>query len=83
MTDLFDRMRQNPQGDWTITDVEKLCRAYDVRCEPPRGGGSHYKIYHQEMADILTVPFKRPIKAVYIRKLIAFVAQVRNNHGPA
>jgi len=83
MTDLFDRMRQNPQGDWTITDVEKLCRTYDVRCEPPRGGGSHYKIYHQEMADILTVPFKRPIKAVYIRKLIAFVAQVRNNHGPA
>jgi hypothetical protein len=29
------------------------------------------------MAEKLTIPYKRPIKPVYIRKLTAFVAAVR------
>lgn len=50
-------------------------------CEPPRGGGSHYKIYHPAMSEILTVPFKRPIKTVYVRRLVAFVTEVDRRHG--
>jgi hypothetical protein len=26
MADLLDEMRSNPQGDWTIKDVERVCR---------------------------------------------------------
>jgi len=29
------------------------------------------------MAETLTIPYKRPIKPVYIRKLVALVAAVR------
>jgi hypothetical protein len=24
-------MTRNPNGDWRISDIEKLCRVYDIR----------------------------------------------------
>ena len=41
---LLDRMRRNPVANWTINDVSSVCTQHDVRCTPPTGGGSHYKI---------------------------------------
>ncbi|MFG1373396.1 type II toxin-antitoxin system HicA family toxin [Xanthobacter oligotrophicus] len=76
MSKRLDRMRANPSSDWTIEDVAALCREHDVACEAPRGGSSHYKVSHPSQAEILTVPFKRPIKPVYIRKLVAFIDAV-------
>jgi hypothetical protein len=77
MADLLDQMRRTPSGDWTIRDVETLCRQHQILCEPPRGGGSHDKIAHPLMVEKLTIPYERPIKPVYIRHLVAFVAAVR------
>jgi len=74
--DLLDRMRSNPAGDCTIGDIERLCRAHGIDCRPPSGGGSHYKIAHGEIADILTIPARRPIKPKYIRLLVSFVRLV-------
>ena len=73
----LEQMRRNPQGDWTIGDVEALCREHGVRCEPARGGSSHFKVAHASQAIILTVPYKRPIKPIYIRQLVAFIDAVR------
>jgi hypothetical protein len=74
---LLAKMRNNPRSDWTIADVETLCRMFDIHCSASRSGSSHYKVSHPTSAEILTIPFKRPIKAVYIRKLVAFVDAVR------
>ena len=68
-------MRANPR-DWSLADVERVCRATGLTCAPPRGGGSHYKISHPASPKILTMPFKRPIKPVYILALIALVDEV-------
>lgn len=76
MSKRLERMRANPQGDWTIADVSAICREYGVTCEAPRGGSSHYKVSHPSQPEILTVPFKRPIKPVYIRKLVSFIDAV-------
>ena len=73
MSDRLDRMRANPAGGWKIADVEKVCRAHGVRCRPPTGGGSHYKVSHPSQRDILTIPSRRPVKPVYIRKLVRFI----------
>lgn len=78
MSRLLERMRRNPKSDWTIKDVAALCREHGIDCSPARSGGSHYKVTHPSMPEILTVPFKRPIKPVYIRKLVVFVDAVRN-----
>jgi hypothetical protein len=76
MASRLEDMRNNPRGDWRIEDVEAVCREYGVLCSAPRGGGSHYKVAHPRMAEKLTVPYKRPIKPVYIRKLVAFIDAV-------
>jgi hypothetical protein len=71
-------MRRNPAGDWAIGDIQAVCREFGINCVPPRGGGSHYKISYFSRQEILTVPFRRPIKPVYIRKLVRFVEAVRD-----
>ncbi|MGL5363656.1 MAG: type II toxin-antitoxin system HicA family toxin [Bosea sp. (in: a-proteobacteria)] len=69
-------MRRNAAADWTIADIEKLCRSQGIKCLPPKGGGSHYKIAHPAVLDILTIPARRPIKPKYIRLLVKFVGLV-------
>jgi hypothetical protein len=70
---LLARMRRNPTGDWTIRDIERLCGELGWSCLPPTGGGSHWKVTAPDMESILTIPAKRPIKPVYIRKLLAMI----------
>ena len=69
-------MARNPTG-WRIQDVEAFCTALGIKCEPPRGGGSHYKVSYPGKREILTIPFKRPIKPIYIRKLLAFAKSIQ------
>jgi predicted RNA binding protein YcfA (HicA-like mRNA interferase family) len=71
----LEGMRNNPRNDWTISDVEALCRSHGIGYKPPRKG-SHAKVSHPRQAEILTIPFARPIKPVYIKKLVKFVDAV-------
>jgi hypothetical protein len=71
-------MRASPAANWRIADIEAVCRTFGVRCAPPRGGGSHYKVSHPSRPYILTVPFRRPIKPVYIVKFVRFIEAVRD-----
>lgn len=77
MGDLLEQMRRNPQGNWTIKDVERVCAEHGVSCKAPTGGGSHYKVSFKRITHIQTIPFKRPIKPVYIRRLVVFFDLVR------
>lgn len=79
MSKRLERMRRNTRDNWTIEDIVKVCDQAGVRCVPPRAGGSHYKIYSIGVTEILTIPYKRPIKPVYIRKLVAFIDEVGKN----
>ena len=67
-------MRANPAG-WSIADVERVCSHVGLTCKAPRRG-SHYKVSHPALAEILTVPFKRPIKPVYIRELLRMIERL-------
>jgi hypothetical protein len=69
---LLERMRGNPRGDWTIADVERLCRQTGLRITPPRRG-SHYKVRDPRGALVMTIPAHRPIRPVYIRQLVDLV----------
>jgi predicted RNA binding protein YcfA (HicA-like mRNA interferase family) len=73
--ELLEQMRANVR-DWRISDVETVCRNHGVDCSPPRAG-SHYKVKHDAMPQILTIPAHRPIKPVYIRELVRFIDTVR------
>jgi predicted RNA binding protein YcfA (HicA-like mRNA interferase family) len=75
-SDLLERMRANPAGDWTIGDVERVCERHGLQFRPGKGT-SHVSIRHPGASEILTVPAHRPIKPVYIRKLVRYI----DDHG--
>jgi hypothetical protein len=72
MADLLGEMKRNPQGGWTIKDVETVCGQHGLICSAPKRG-SHYKVNRPGYRAIVTVPFKRPIKPVYIRRLVYLI----------
>jgi hypothetical protein len=71
-SDLLARMRRNPAGDWHISDVEALCPEYGLLFRAGRGT-SHCHAKHPAAREILTSPARRPIKPVYIRKLVRYI----------
>ena len=71
-SDLLEGMRRNPAGDWRIEDVERLCRECGLSFRFGKGT-SHTHIRHPTAREILTIPARRPIKPVYIRKLVHYI----------
>ena len=72
---LLKKMKNNPRDDWQITDVEKLANRYGFSINRPRGGSSHVTLRH-DSGRRLTIPAHRPIKPVYIRKLVQMIDQL-------
>ena len=81
---LLERMRANPRGDWRIEDLETVCRAFGLAFRKPGGGSSHATISHASQTRILTVVARRPVKPIYIVKLVSFIDSVlKANHEGA
>ena len=72
---ILEQMRSNPR-DWRMQDIVTVCEANGIACTPPRKG-SHFKVKHSSVIEILTIPAHRPIKPIYIRDLIKFVDAVQ------
>jgi hypothetical protein len=72
---LLIKMCQNPAGDWTVADMERLYDGLGWHCLPPSGGGSHWKVTAPGDETILTIPARRPIKPNYIRKFLDMVSR--------
>ncbi|MCE2412469.1 type II toxin-antitoxin system HicA family toxin [Candidatus Poribacteria bacterium] len=72
---LLEKMRNNPRDDWRIADVEKLARRYGFSISRPGGGGSHVTLRH-DSGSKLTIPDHRPIRPVYIRRLVKMIDQL-------
>jgi hypothetical protein len=65
-------MRRNPAADWRISDVEAVCREYGLLFRPGKGT-SHCHAKYPSALQIVTIPARRPIKPVYIRKLVRYI----------
>jgi hypothetical protein len=76
--DRLQAMRANPKADWRIQDVMVVCAAFGITCKPA-SGGSHCNVRHESQRNLLTIPARRPIKPIYIRRFVAFVDDVRNS----
>jgi len=60
----------------STANVERLCRACGLTITPPRRG-SHFKVRDPQSGTTLTIPAHRPIRAVYIRALVALADRFR------
>jgi hypothetical protein len=70
---LLGRMRNNPAGDWDIEDIERVCNHVPgvIFTLPTRG--DHYTVAHPKVGVILTIPARRPVKAIYVKAFISMI----------
>jgi len=71
---LLDEMRRNPKADWRIQQLDTVARAYDVNVRHARG--SHVVFEHPSVTRALSVPARRPIKPVYVRRFGALIEDI-------
>jgi predicted RNA binding protein YcfA (HicA-like mRNA interferase family) len=69
---ILDRMRDNPRDNWKVKDIEKVCNGIGATLTAPTRG-SHYKVSHPEVEEILTIPARDPIKQVYVKKFVDII----------
>jgi len=55
-----------------------VAAAYGVNVR--KSGGSHVVFGHPGVAEAVSVPARRPIKPVYVRRFVAFIEAVRVSH---
>lgn len=67
---VLDKMRANPKNDWEMADVVAACRQLELTCNSPTRG-SHHKVSSPYLEGVLTVPYNRPIKPIYIKQFVA------------
>jgi hypothetical protein len=75
----LDRMRGNPR-DWRIDQLEAVASAFDVNCRKP--GGSHVIFENPAVAEVLSVPARRPIKPIYVTQFVRLIDAVRGSDEP-
>ncbi len=71
----LERMRQNPR-DWRIEQLETIASNYGVKIR--KSGGSHVVFDHPLWIELLCIPAHRPIKPIYVKKLIVLLDMLEN-----
>jgi len=69
---ILGRMRNNPTG-WRIEDLKTVAARFKIEYRQP--GTSHVTFRHPTGAK-LTVPARRPIKPVYVKKFLQLIDEV-------
>ena len=72
---LLERMRANPRGDWTIQNMQTVAREFGITIRPPKRG-DHYTASHPDLEEILTIPARRPIKPVYVKRFVSMIDSI-------
>lgn len=67
---IIKKMRIN-MFDWNIKHFEIVAKHYDI--EVRKTSGSHVIFSHQLWLENLSVPARRPIKPIYVKKLLKMI----------
>ncbi len=67
---LLEKMRQNPR-DWRIEELETMAKYYGINIR--KSGGSHVIFDPPGWIELLSIPARRPIKPIYIKKLVLLI----------
>ena len=64
---ILEKMRANPK-DWRIDEIEVIAKHFNIKVY--KSGGSHVVLKHVRWIEMLCIPAHRPIKPIYIKKLL-------------
>ena len=71
----LQKMRKNRMG-WRIEELQAVAEENSVEWRRPGRGGSHLIFSAPGVREIVSVPAKRPIKPVYIKRFVALIDAV-------
>lgn len=66
---IYNQIANNPKNVKFET-LDRFLVQHGFNCRQPSGGSSHYIYYHHKLPDVLTIPYARPIKAIYVKQAI-------------
>ncbi len=67
---LLQKMANNPKADYTPEQIKSLCQSLNITV---RQNGTSHAVLTNNKGEHLTIPMHKPIKPIYIKKLIAFI----------
>lgn len=76
---LVQRIRQNPKNV-SFEDLDKLMSACGYTRSQPGGGSSHL-VYRKPGQTPLTIPKHKPVKEVYVKKVLAILDEQEDPSG--
>lgn len=65
------------QAGWRIEDLQSIATEYQLVWRRPGHGGSHVVFSAPGVREIVSVPSKRPIKPIYVKKFLALLDAAR------
>ncbi|MGE4294724.1 MAG: type II toxin-antitoxin system HicA family toxin [Campylobacterales bacterium] len=70
---LLESIKNNPH-DVSFQDIKKLLEERGFSCRQPNKGSSHF-IFTKAGSEPISIPSKRPIKAVYVKKVLKLIGE--------
>lgn len=67
-------MKLNPQDNWKIEDLYALAKRYDIHFRQP---GTSHVTFIAPNGIALTVPARRPIKPIYIKRFVELIEALK------
>ena len=67
---LLKAMKANPQVDWKPDNIKTVARAYGLTL---RQKGTSHAVVTNTLGKHLTIPMHKPIKPLYIRRLVELI----------
>lgn len=72
---LYAQIVNNPKNV-KFENLDKLLKKYGFDCRQPKKGSSHYNYYHHDLPELITIPYAKPIKAIYVKRVIAAIRKL-------
>lgn len=72
---LYAQIINNPKNV-KYENLDKILRQHGFQCRQPGKGSSHYTYFHDDLPEIITIPYTRPIKAIYVKIAIEAIKKL-------
>ena len=76
----LDRIRQNPNSV-SLNDLQRVLEDYGFTHEHTVGSHYTFSILIKGRTHLLVVPFRRPVKPIYVKKALRLIAAVIEARG--
>lgn len=69
----------DPKSDWRIEQLKAIADRYEISYRQP---GTNHVTFRPRRGDKLTIPARRPVKPVYVRKFLAMLDALEAEDEP-